>query len=274
MRQLRPQAGNHGVARVGALAGRFEVDKQKTATRPRATGKPHHRVHGRVFADDVHQRLQLALDGLKRNAAVSAEAAANLPGVLLRKKAFGGQRKQKHIEAHHGRQNQHDQQLAVQGPVQADGVAAVDAVKAVFKPPGQPRQAAWFFVKRLAVRLKQPGAHHRCGGQGNDQRNHHRRRQRDRKLAEQAPCLPTHEQQRDEHRHQRDADRQHGKADFLGPQQRGLEAVHTGLDVAAGVFQHHDGVVHHKAGGHGQGHQAQVVQTEAQQDHHAEGAQQ
>ena len=52
------------------------------------------------------------------------------------------------------------------------------------------------------------------------------------------------------------------KADLACAQQRGLEAVHAGFDVPAGVFQHHDGVVHHKTGGHRQRHQAQVVQAE------------
>ena len=144
--QLRPQAGNDGIACFGSFAGGLEVDEQKTASGPRATGKAHDGVHCRVFADDVDQGLQLALDSLKRNAAVSAQPTANPPCVLLRKKALGCQRKQKHIEAHHRRQNQHDQQFAVQRPVQTDGIAAMDTVKAIFKPPGQPGQAARLFV--------------------------------------------------------------------------------------------------------------------------------
>ena len=126
----------------------------------------------------------------------------------------------------------------------------------------------------MRARLEQPGAHHRRGGQRNDQRNHHRGRQRDGKLAEQAAHLPAHEQQRNEHRHQRQADRQHRKADFARAQQRRLHAVHALLDMARGIFQHHDGVVDHEAGGHRQRHQRQVVQAEAEQVHHAEGAQQ
>ena len=46
------------------------------------------------------------------------------------------------------------------------------------------------------------------------------------------------------------------------------------LDVAGDVLDHHDGVVDHEAGGDGQRHQRQVVQAEAQQVHHAEGADQ
>ena len=106
------------------------------------------------------------------------------------------------------------------------------------------------------------------------QRDHHRRRQRHRELAEQPPDLAAHEQQRDEHRHQRQADRQHREADLARAEQRGLEAVHALLDVAAGVLQHDDRVVDHEAGGHRQRHQAQVVEAEAEQVHHAEGAEQ
>src|SRR6185295_9223281 len=52
--------------------------------------------------------------------------------------------------------------------------------------------------------------------QRDDERDQHRRRQRDRELAEQPPDLALHEEKRDEHRDQRDADREHGEADFLG----------------------------------------------------------
>src|ERR1022692_4785738 len=40
-------------------------------------------------------------------------------------------------------------------------------------------------------------------------------------------------------------------------------------DIPRNVLDHHDGVVHHKAGGDRQRHQSQVVQAVAQQIHHA-----
>ena len=46
------------------------------------------------------------------------------------------------------------------------------------------------------------------------------------------------------------------------------------FDVADDVLDHHDGVVHHEAGGNGQRHQRQIVQAVAQQIHHAERAHQ
>ena len=49
---------------------------------------------------------------------------------------------------------------------------------------------------------------------------------------------------------------------------------HATLDVAHDVLQHHDGVVHHEAGGHDQRHQRDRVQRVAAQVHDAEGADQ
>ena len=44
------------------------------------------------------------------------------------------------------------------------------------------------------------------------------------------------------------------------------------FDVARDVLDHHDGVVHHEAGGDGERHEREVVEAVAQQVHHAEGA--
>ena len=46
------------------------------------------------------------------------------------------------------------------------------------------------------------------------------------------------------------------------------------LDVPGNVFDHHDRIVHDKAGRNGQGHEGQIVEAEAQQIHGAEGADQ
>ena len=50
--------------------------------------------------------------------------------------------------------------------------------------------------------------------------------------------------------------------------QRGLAL----FDVAGDVFDHHDGVVHHKARGDGEGHEGEVVQAVAAEIHDPEGA--
>src|SRR5471030_787753 len=212
---------------------------------------------------------QLALHGLEGDALVGADAAGDLAGVLLREAALGYLGEQVDVQADHEDEAEHHQRDARQSPVQAMLVDAQHGAEASFEGA---RDAA----RRLGVvlRLEQPGAQHRRGGQRNHQRDHDGGRQRDGELAEQRAELAAHEQQRDEHGDQRKTDRQHREADFARAQQGRLETVHAGLDVAGGIFQHHDGVVDDEAGGHGQRHQRQIIQAEAEQVHHAEGAEQ
>ncbi len=44
--------------------------------------------------------------------------------------------------------------------------------------------------------------------------------------------------------------------------------------MAGDILQHHDGVIHHEAGGDGQGHQGEVVKAKAAQVHSRKGADQ
>jgi hypothetical protein len=44
------------------------------------------------------------------------------------------------------------------------------------------------------------------------------------------------------------------------PFERRLERLHALFQIARDVLDHHDGVVHHKAGGDGQRHQGQIVE--------------
>ena len=53
------------------------------------------------------------------------------------------------------------------------------------------------------------------------------------------------------------------------PFQRRLEGRLALFDVTGDVLDHHNGVVHHEAGGDGQCHQAQVIQAVSEQIHHA-----
>ena len=98
LRHLRAQPVDHGLTRITALAERLEIDKNKTAAGPPAAGKTHHGIDCRVAADDVHQLPQFDLQRLKRDRAVSAQPAVDLPGVLTRKEAFRCLDVQKHVE--------------------------------------------------------------------------------------------------------------------------------------------------------------------------------
>ena len=78
-------------------------------------------------------------------------------------------------------------------------------------------------VSLSIVRTQQPRAHHRRGGQRHQHRDHNGEGQRDGKLAKQAADDAAHHQDRDEDGHQRNADRDHREADFLGALQRRLQ---------------------------------------------------
>jgi hypothetical protein len=73
-------------------------------------------------------------------------------------------------------------------------------------------QAAMF---PRALVLQQIRAHHRRGGQRDDHGDDDRRRERNGELAEQTADDAAHQQQRNKHRHERDADGENGEADLL-----------------------------------------------------------
>ena len=84
--------------------------------------------------------------------------------------------------------------------------------------------------------------------------------------------MPAHEQDGDEHRHQRQGHGHHGEADLLAADERGAHAGLAFLAVAHDVFQHHDGVVHHETHRQRQRHEREVVEAEAGKLHDGEGA--
>ena len=58
------------------------------------------------------------------------------------------------------------------------------------------------------------------------------------------------------------------------PFQCGGQRLHARFYVSGNVLQHHNRIIHHKAGGDGQRHQRQVVEAEAAQVHRGKGADQ
>src|SRR5208282_637625 len=91
-------------------------------------------------------------------------------------------------------------------------------------------------------------------------------------LAEETSDDVSHEQQRNQHRDQRNRERDDGEPDLPRSFQRRVQRRISGLQIAVDVFDHDDGVIHHKAGGDGQCHQRQIVQAVSQQVHHAKRA--
>ena len=156
----------------------------------------------------------------------------------------------------------------IQHPAQP---AAIDGDHPLKKAFAGAREAILLAQRFMA---EHAGAHHRRQGQRHHRGDQDRHRQGNGELAEQAAHDIAHKQQRDQHRNQREGQRDNGKANLSGPFQGGGQRLFAFLDIARDVFNHHDGVIDHKAGGDGQSHQRQVVNRKIEEHHHREGADQ
>ena len=58
----------------------------------------------------------------------------------------------------------------------------------------------------------------------------------------------------------------------LAPLSAAAIGLHAVFEMAGDVLHHHDGVVHHEAGGDGERHQREVVERVAEQVHHGKGS--
>jgi hypothetical protein len=123
-------------------------------------------------------------------------------------------------------------------------------------------------------RNQEARGHHRRERQRYHGRNQDGHRQRHREFAEQPPDDAAHQQQRNQHRDQRNADRHDGEGDFARAFQRGGERFLALFDVAGDVFEHHDGVVDDEADRDRQRHQRQIVEAVAHDPHQRAGTEQ
>ena len=106
---------------------------------------------------------------------------------------------------------------------------------------------AVLFTQRLLA--EHPRAHHRCQGQRHHRRDQNRDCQGNSKFGEQSPDDIAHKQQGDQHRNQREGQRDNGKADFTRAFERRRQRFFAFFDIAGNVFDHHDGVIDHESGG-------------------------
>jgi len=261
-----------GCAQV-ALAVGLEVDQQASAVEGRViaihTDVGRQAFHRRIRQDDFGQRLLALTHGRKGNRLRRLGNTLDHPRVLHREKALGHHQVQHHGKTQRGDGHQQGQRLVLEHPLQLAPVG--------FDHPVDPGaaglvEAALFCLFRLT--LEQPRAHHRREGQGHYQGNQDRHRQGDGKFAEQASHHIGHEQQRNQHRDQRKGQGNQGETNLLGALEGGGQGGLAFFDVPGDVLQHHDGIVHHKPGGDGQGHQREVVDGEPSQVHNAESAHQ
>ena len=252
-----------------ALFQRFEVDQYPPGVE-RGIGTVHtnearQALHRRVLKDNRCQCLLPVGHGFKRGGLGGLGNALDGTGVLQREKALGYHK----IQAHGERQGACKDQQGGRMPLQHPGQHAPIGGDAGFKKAtGLPVQPTVAFLRRV---LEQAGAQH-----GRERERHYRRnqdghRQRDGKFMEQAPYHIAHEQKRNQHGDERNGERDDGEADLFGPFQSGLQRWFALLYKTGDVLDHHNGVVHHKTGGDGQGHQREVIDGETRQVHDAKG---
>ena len=225
------------------------------------------RLHRRVLQDHPGQGLLALRHGGKGDRLRGLGDAQDDAGVLHRKKAFGHDDIQDHRQDQGGDRHQQRSRLVLQHPAQGRAVEFDDPV---VDPLGGAKEPPLL----LLGMFEQPGAHHRGQGQGHHGRNENRHAQGDGKLAEQPAHHLAHEQHRNQHGDERDGQGQDGEGDLLRALEGRLQGRIALFDVAGDVFDHDDGVIHHEAGGDGQGHERQVVQAESQEIHDPEGAHQ
>ena len=271
------QSRHHLISRNIALIAGLQGQKHLRRIAPSTTGEAGDTLHRRIGAHDGDELVQAFLHGLKRGALIGPDGAKNAPCVLLRKETLGNGFVQIHIQPNGRQQHQPHHRLMAQRPRQAGAVQAPRFGPT--RPPAPPATGAlhchhWRCGSHRYMGLQQSRTHHGRGGQRDPQRDEDGQGQHHRKLMEQTAQHPAHEQNGNEHRDQRQADGHHGETNFAAAAERGLLGCGTPLQVPGDVLQHHDGVIHHKAGGNGQGHQGQVVQAVAQQIHAGKGARQ
>src|SRR6202043_451071 len=105
-------------------------------------------------------------------------------------------------------------------------------------------------------------------------RDENRHRKRNREFAEQAADDAAHQQQRYQHRDQRNADRQDGETDFARSLERRGVRPFAFLDISRDIFQDDDRVVDDEPDRNRQRHQRQVIKRVAEGPHQRTGAKQ
>ena len=262
----------HHFVDVAAFGFGFEGNLHPAAVErrihPVAADKRSDIVHRRIFHQLIGQLLLHLHHRLIGNTLRRLGNHLQSTGILQRKKTFGHCDIQQHGQ-HHGRQrNQQRSPLVFQYPGKH---ACISIGEFVEKLAGNPIKTALFLLRQV---FEQARAHHRRECERHHRRNQYRHRQGNRKFAEQAPDDIAHKQQRNQHGNQRERERDNGKPDLLGALERRLHRRFSLFQIALDVFNHHDRIVHHKTGGNGQRHQAQVIQRKTQQIHHGKGADQ
>ena len=241
------------------------VDRHVVAADPDVRGQ----------ADDVGiapqhggERLLARGHGLEGDRRRSDRRSLQQSRVLQREEALGNDDVERHRQDQRAGGDPQHQPLVRQGPLEP---APVRGNQPIERRLGLVGPLA-LFAQRLGVRPQDLRAQHRHQRQGDHRGDQDGDGQRDREFPKQPADHLAHEQQRNQHRDQRDGERDDGEGDLPGTLERRLDRSLAALDVPRDVLDHDDGVIDHEPRGDRQGHQRQVVETEAREIHHREGA--
>ncbi len=248
------------VAVAGAVAERLEVDEHAArvahcAGAIVAAQRGEHIEHGRIGFHDRRRALGTCGHQRGRDIRIGADIALDHADVFLGHEIAAGGLHHRDAKRHGKDQQQqrlpaHDAPV-VHGPVQRALIGAMETLVEALQRPLH--ATGHVFARRLV--LEQLAAQRWRQGERDKRGNDHRHRQRHRELAQQHDQHVVAKQQRREHGHQRQRDRYHRKADLAHAHQRRLQRRLATLHMAHDVFDHHDGVVHHKADTQHQRHQ-------------------
>ncbi|MNX88083.1 hypothetical protein D3C86_1200410 [compost metagenome] len=253
--ELGSQRVDHLVGAQRSLAPRLEVDEEHAVV---ALGAEGARAGARDDALDVGVGLDDLGDLLlvphhlgEGDAGRCLGDAHQAARVLGRDEALG--------DGHEGPAREDHER---QGGGEAGALVAHDPGQGPGVGPGEPvEEAPSLLMVLAAVRcvgrggLQEAAGHHGREGQGDDARQQDGPRERQGELVEQTPDDAAHEQDGDEHSHQRDRHGEDGEADFLRTLQGRGQGLLALLHVPHDVLEHDDGVVHDEARREGQGHQ-------------------
>src|SRR5271165_6945217 len=265
-RQLRPQTVDELAGGNVSKSAALEREENIPAIdRALAAGEGGHITDGWIGLEQVGVTLRQRLHHLKRGVLRSLNAAHDRSVVLLGEKALGHDDEQVDVQGNGEEQNAQGERGVPQNHAQAFFIASQEPVQEFLAG------AVHTAVPSRILKLQQPRAHHGGRGEGNQERDENGHRERDGKLPEQAADNPAHQQNRNKYGNKRQADGEHGKADFARAAQRGVQGTHSLLDVPGDVFNHYNRVVHHEAGGNGERHQRQIIEAVTEQVHRSEG---
>ena len=273
LRELWPETRDDVIRGDLSLFARLQRDESAAGVRrgpaaAAASREQGDRVDRGIGFQDFRVAHHLFVDGRERDILLSDDVDGEASIVLLGEEALRHDVEEVRVHREGGEEDDHGDRGMEQRDGQRPVVRARDGVEESLTQHREPRA-----VERV-LRPEQEGAHHRGRRERDRQRHQDRDREHHGELTEETPHDAAHQQNGNEHGHEREAHRQHREADLLGAGQCGLEHRRAALDLAHDVLDHDDGVVDDKAGGDGQRHQRKVVDAVPDQIHDREGADQ